>query len=340
MRGEGTLAADGTLARGKLPPALLDELLAGAVGSANEVVLGPAVGEDATAIDIPAGVLVTATDPITLTGSEVGAYAVVINANDVAVTGVRPRWFLAAVLLPRGTHEDAVRALFADLRAALDHVGAVLVGGHTEVTAAVSQPVVVGQMLGHRRDRRIVSSSGATPGDVVLQVGPVPVEGAAVLAVEAAGRLGVLDEDTLEAAAGASETPGISIVEAALSAADLGATAMHDPTEGGLASGLHELAVASDVGLVVDEDAVVWFPPGADICAALHADPWATLASGALLATFPADAVRAAERALTGSDWDVARIAEVVAGSAVTALSGTDIPWPDRDEVARVLDEG
>jgi hydrogenase expression/formation protein HypE len=326
------------LAGGKLPAPLLAEVLAAAAVTADEVVLGPAVGEDAAAIELPDGVLVAATDPITLTGSEVGAYAVVINANDVAVMGVRPRWFLAAVLLPRGTREDTVRELFAELRTALDRVGAVLIGGHAEVTGAVSQPVVVGQMLGHRGDGRIVTSGGATPGDVVLQVGPAPVEGAAVLALRFADRLGALDEDVRAAAAAATDEPGISVVEAALAAAELGATAMHDPTEGGLAAGLHEVAVASDVALSVDEDAVVWFTPGVEVCAALDADPWATLASGALLATFPAPAVGQAERVLAGSGWEVARIAETVAGTGVTFRSGCVLDWPQRDEVARLLD--
>jgi hydrogenase expression/formation protein HypE len=136
------------LLTGKLPPELLRELLAEAAADAPEVLLGPAVGEDACAIEVGGGVLVAATDPITLTGAGVGAHSVVINANDVAVMGVRPRWFLAVVLLPEGTEADDVRALLAGTRRALDAVGAVLVGGHTEVTSAVVQSVVVGQMLG------------------------------------------------------------------------------------------------------------------------------------------------------------------------------------------------
>ena len=78
-----------------------------------EVRLGPRVGEDACAIGVEAGTLVAAMDPITLTGSGVGAHAVVINANDVAVTGARPRWFLACVLLPEGSTANDAEALFA-----------------------------------------------------------------------------------------------------------------------------------------------------------------------------------------------------------------------------------
>src|SRR5512134_472222 len=127
---------------GKLPAALLRELLAGLPPLPPEVRLGPRIGEDACAIDVCAGTLVVATDPVTLTGAGVGRHSVLVNANDVAVMGVRPRWFLAAVLLPEGSGEADVRELFASLRAGADEAGVALVGGHTEVTAAVRQPVV------------------------------------------------------------------------------------------------------------------------------------------------------------------------------------------------------
>ena len=116
------------LPTGKLPPKLLAELLADGPPLPEEVRLGPAPGEDACAIELPAGTLIAATDPITLTGAGVGAHAVVINANDVAVMGARPRWFLATVLLPEGTHENEVRELFRGTRLALRDCGAALSG--------------------------------------------------------------------------------------------------------------------------------------------------------------------------------------------------------------------
>jgi hypothetical protein len=177
---------------------------------------------------------------------------VVINANDVAVLGVRPRWFLACVLVPPETREAEVRAVFKGMRAALASIDAVLVGGHTEVTDVVTQPVVVGQMLGLREDGRFVRTGGVGETDAVLQVGPAPIEGAAVLAREADERLCDVPEAVIAAARRALRDPGISVVEAALRAAELGATALHDPTEGGLSAGLHELAEASGVALRVD----------------------------------------------------------------------------------------
>ena len=112
-------AVSSPIPAGKLPAALLRELLGRLPPAPPELRLGPAVGEDACAIDLPAGTLVVATDPITLTGAGVGRHAVLVNANDVAVMGVRPRWFLAAVLLPLGTGAAETRALFESLAAGL-----------------------------------------------------------------------------------------------------------------------------------------------------------------------------------------------------------------------------
>jgi hydrogenase expression/formation protein HypE len=211
-------------------------------------------------------------------------------------------------------------------------VGATLVGGHTEITDAVTGPVVVGQMLGVAEGGRVVRSGGVRAGDVVVQVGPAPVEGASVLA--AAG----LDVPAplLEAARAAHVSPGIAVVEPALLAARLGATALHDPTEGGLASGLHELARASGVRLRVEREAVLWFEPGLAVCRAAGADPWATLASGTLLAAFAGDDAEAAVAGLAAAGFAAAELGRAEPGAGVVDAGGVAIAWPERDEVARL----
>ncbi|MCE2391071.1 MAG: hydrogenase expression protein [Proteobacteria bacterium] len=326
------------LPEGKLAPGLLTELLGEAAAPSPELRLGPQVGEDACAIDVPAGALVVAADPITLTGEDVGAHAVVINANDVAVTGVAPRWFTATVLLPPGTEESLLRRLFGSMRQALDALGAVLVGGHTEVTAAVVQPLVAGQMFGLAPDGRVLPTGGARPGDAVFQAGPVPVEGAAVLAEKSAPALDALPGPILAAARRALVEPGISVVAPALAAAELGAAALHDPTEGGLASGLEELAVASGVRLRLNEDRIDWFEPGRAVCAATGADPWGTLASGCLLGAFRPERAAAAVEELSARGFAARVIGRAEAGRGVYLSDGTPAPRFERDEVSRVLE--
>lgn len=334
---EGRSGPRARLSVGKLPAALLADLLATLPVPPADVLLGPRIGEDACAIEVPGGVLVAATDPITFTAREIGRFSVIVNANDVAVMGVRPRWYLAVILLPSGSTEAMVRDVFANMRDGLAHVGASLVGGHTEVTPAVTQPLVVGQFLGIAEDGKFVTTGGMRPRDVLLQVGLAPIEGAAVLGREAADRLTGLDPGVLDEALGALDHPGISVVEPALLAAELGASAMHDPTEGGLAAGLHEMAEASGVRVRVDLSSVLWFAPGRAICDALAADPLATLASGALLAAFPPDRAGPALRALARHGYAASDIGRAVEGSGVCDADGRPLAWPERDEVARLL---
>ena len=321
------------LPAGKLAPEFLARLVD--MSLPPEVVLGPRVGEDACAIEVGAGTLVAATDPITLTGAGVGAHAVAVNANDVAVTGARPRWFLACVLLPEGSTRSDAEALFAGMRRALDQVGAVLVGGHTEVTGAVRQPLVVGQMLGIAGERT-VPTGGLRPGDAVVQIGPAPVEGAAVLADLLTTECpDTVSARTLEAARSAIDTPGLLVVEPALAAARAGATALHDPTEGGLSAGLHEMADASAVALSVEAERILWFEPGVELCAFAGLDPWGTLASGALLAGFASERVEGALRDLESAGHPGSVIGRAECGDGVTLTGDGPLARFERDELSR-----
>ena len=330
---------DRVLESGKLPTELLAELLGQLPPLPPEVRLGAGIGEDASAIDVADGTLVVAADPITLTAEEAARLSVLVNANDVAVCGVQPRWFLAVILLPPETQESAVRALFRILQATAAEIGVAVVGGHTEVTPAVNQPVVIGQMLGLAERGAILTTSAFSPDDVMIQVRPAPIEGAAVLARVAADRLGALDARVVSEARDALACPGISLVEAAGSAVELGARALHDPTEGGLAGGLWEMATAADVRIRVDREAVLWFEPGILVCREAGCDPWSTLASGTLLAAFPAAVADAALATLEERGHPAALIGTVEEGAGVCDLEGMPFPWSERDEVARFLSE-
>src|SRR6516162_3969861 len=149
------------------------------------VVVGPKVGEDAAVIDMGDRYLVATSDPITFATAEIGWYALHVNANDIAVRGARPRWFLATLLLPPGaTSESSVEALFADLHAACEELEVVLVGGHTEVTHGLDRPIVAGTMLGEVEKDKLVTTAGAKVGDAVVMTKGVPLEGAAIIARE------------------------------------------------------------------------------------------------------------------------------------------------------------
>jgi len=321
---------------GKLPPEVLRELLRRSARPDARVRLGPGIGLDCAVIDFGDRWLVAKSDPVTFASEEIGAYAVYVNANDVATTGARPLWFLATLLLPEAATDQAMaESIFSQIREACDDVGATLVGGHTEITSGLGRPIVAGTMLGEVGRTRLITPRGARPGDILLLTKGIPIEGASVAAREFPDRLSRLSGGIVQRARDYLHKPGISVVREALRAAEVGGVhAMHDPTEGGLAGGLWELAEASGVGLEVDREAIPILPEAQAVCQALGLDPLATLASGALLLAVEPGAEAPIVAAVRSLGSECARIGMVVEGSGVAMrMGGADapLPRPERD---------
>jgi hydrogenase maturation factor len=335
------------LAAGKLPAALLAELLAELPTQHPDLLLGPAVGEDAAVIDFDAGagrLLVAKSDPITFATDEIGYYAVNVCVNDLAVTGATPRFYLPTLFLPADKADAATAArIFRQIGAACRGLGIAVAGGHSEITHAVTQPVVAGTLLGEVARDRYVRSGGGQVGDRLLMAGVAPVEGVSIIAREMRAVLLARgwDRQTLDAAANYLYDPGISVLAPARLAAEAGlVTAMHDPTEGGIATGIRELALAAGVGIQVDLDAIPVPELARRLCAEFGLDPLGVIASGALLATA---APQHADALLDGwrrAGWPAAVIGQIVGSEAgVTAQrSGEPVAFPHfaADEIAKL----
>lgn len=328
---------------GKLRPALLGELLARHAGSDPRVVVGPRVGEDAAVLDMGDRYLVATTDPITFVTEDLGWYALVVNANDLAVRGAAPRWFLAVCLLPAGrTVEADVTTLFAQLGSACRTLDVTLVGGHTEVTPGLDRPIVVGTMLGEVDKARLVTTGGARPGDALVLTKGVPVEGISIIARARDAELRARGYDDAWLARARSMVTRLSVLPEARLAADLVRVhAMHDPTEGGVATALWEIADAAGVGLAVEAERIPVLAEGAALCREYGLDPLGTIASGALLlALAPADA-GIVLHGLAREGIDAAFIGRVVPREAGVVLTRGGQPGPlprfDQDEITRLL---
>jgi hydrogenase maturation factor len=311
------------------------------------VVVGPRVGEDAAVIDLGDRYLVATADPVTFTAEDVARYALVVNANDVAVRGARPRWFLATLLLPEGaTTDETVTALFASLHEACDEMEVTLVGGHTEVTHGLDRPIVAGTMLGEVAKDKLVTTAGARVGDAVIMTKGVPLEGAAIIAraKEAELRARGVPTGTIRRAKAFLTTPGLSVLPEAEIACELASVhAMHDPTEGGIATALTELAAAAGVGLRIDRDRVMVLPEGRALCEAFALNPLGTIASGALLMTLDPAEAGIVIHALARESIDCHFIGQVVEREqGVTLVEGTK-SWPmptfPQDEITRLFKE-
>jgi hydrogenase expression/formation protein HypE len=327
---------------GKLPVELLTQLLAQAPIKDPRVLFGPGVGLDCAVIDLGERVLVFKSDPITFATDDIGWYAVQVNANDVATTGATPRWMLVTLLLPENaTTQESVEEIFAQVYRAAEAQGISVVGGHTEISYDLRRPILIGTLIGEVERDRLIMPVNARPGDRLLLSKGVPIEGTALLAREFPDRLkAALSEQEIAEAAAYLYNPGISVTQDARIATDAGEVhAMHDPTEGGLASALWELSDASQCRLVFDPSAVPVPALAGRICAALGLDPLATIASGALLmaaAPHSADAICAALQAAGIACAAIGSIEDGPAG--VYRADGSPLDRPTRDEIARVYD--
>ncbi|MFA4945298.1 MAG: AIR synthase related protein [Lentisphaeria bacterium] len=335
-------SADQPLPVGKASPEVLKRLLALAPHGGAEVILGPAYGEDAAVLRLPPGLLAVTTDPITFPTPKPGWYAVHINANDLAVTGAEPRWFTLTLLLPPGSTEARLATLMREAVAAAAGLGVTLVGGHTEITPAVTAPVVSATMFGPMLREEPVRTGGGHPGDAVIQLNPLGIEGTSVLAEMCREKIAGVSQELLSRAAAFREKPGLSIVKPALAAVHyLPVSAMHDPTEGGLATGLRELAAASHAGLEIRADALLIRPETIQACHIAGCHPLGLLSSGCLLLTLPETVAPRAlllfrdygfPAAVIGRLTDRPRLCELV------AADGSRQPLPEfaRDELARL----
>jgi len=330
----------GSLRTGKLPLALLRQLLRYRGASDARVVIGPRFGEDAAVIDLGSQYLVLKSDPVTFTAGDVGWYAVHVNANDVAVMGARPAWFQPTIIVPPASTPAVVRRIMRDIDAAARQLRVAVTGGHTEVSAAVTHPIVAGDMQGVIAKNRLVRSSGARRGDVVLMTKSAGLEGTSILAREfAAESRRLLGAAGQRRAAQLHRQPGISVVTEALMAADHHASAMHDPTEGGVAAALFELASAANIRLVIDADRVPIRPDTTVLCAHFALQPLGLIGSGALLATVAAPHAAQLQRALQARRIQVSVIGHVAAGHGVELRRNgkrVRFEWSPRDELTRL----
>ncbi len=333
-----------TLEPGKLDPSLLTELLSENEIRDERVEIRPGVGRDVCAIRQDDRYLVAKTDPITFATDRIGWYAVHVNANDLATAGAEPKWFLVTVLLPENdTDEALVRDIWQDLRKALRGIDCELCGGHTEVTVGLDRPIVVGNMLGEAPEDRLVKKDDTRPGDRVLMTKGVPVEGTAVMALEKPERLSEeFSEEDVERGRRFLECPGISVLKEAMAACRAGTVhAMHDPTEGGVATGLWELAKATGLGMRIRRERIKLLEPGTMFCRALGLDPLGTISSGTLLMCVPPEDAHSITLEIKEAGENCIDIGEMRdASEGITLVQdGEEVEMPTyhQDEISRLF---
>jgi len=330
---------------GKLPLEFMQKLLQSCTRADERLIAGPRVGEDVAVIDMGDRYMVVKTDPITFATDQIGWYVVNVNANDIATSGARPMWMLNTILLPEhGATAELVRSIFEQLRGACEELDITLVGGHTEVTWGLERPILVGVLIGEVARDKLITTAGARVGDKLLLVKGIPIEATAVIAYEKAADLRQrgYDEAFMRKAQGYLHDPGISVVLAArLAAAHKGVHAMHDPTEGGLATGLHELAFAAGTGLRLEAERVPILPEAQRLCREYGLDPLGAIASGALIVAVAPEQADSLLRAYAEARIPCSYVGDLVpSAEGITMIrDGLRQPLPrfDTDEITKVF---
>lgn len=325
---------------GKVPEAVLKRAVFRQIHTRREEVLvGAGVGEDCAALQLgPDEVFVLSTDPITGTDKNTGELAVQITANDLASAGAEPVALLLTVLLPVTADEPLIRRLMREVDEACEKLHIQVVGGHTEVTAVVNQPVISVTGIGKAKKGHLVTTGGAGVGDDVVATKWIGIEGTSIIAREK-------EQELLErfAAPFVEEAKNfdrfLSVVPDAAAAVKSGVTAMHDVTEGGIYGALWELAEASGVGLEIDLKKIPVRQETIELCEYYRLNPYQLISSGCMLMTAPDG--RRLVRDLEKAGIHATLIGRCVDGKAKRILNGEDTAYlerPKTDELYKIYE--
>lgn len=306
-----------------------------------DVLLGASFGEDVALTRVGGDILVSHLDPIVGAIDNIGWLAVHVACNDIATTGIPPRWILPLVLVPNLEDEALLERIMRDIGQAAREIGVSIIGGHTGYSANLARPLVAVTALGTAEGREPLLTRGARVGDHVLVTKGIAIEGTAILAqdfADVARKLGLSKDHLTEAGRLMTQ---VSIVQEAVAIAAQGATAMHDVTRGGLLETLLEIASLSGVAIEVDAGLLPIPPIVSRFAEAFGFDPLWMISSGTLAATVPSERVAEVSRVLHDTGTPFAFIGKVTEGAGVhVRREGETAHYSDirceEDELARM----
>lgn len=250
----------------------------------DEVTIRPGIGEDCAVIDFGEYACIISTDPITGTANEIGRLAVHVACNDIASNGAQPLGLMLTIMAPESTTEEDIENIMKQAGKAAAELKVEIIGGHTEITNAVNRVIISATALGRQLKDKVISAGGARPGDRIIMTKNLALEGTAIIANDWEDRLRKdLGNDLLEEAK--SMMNDISVVKEGVVAGEMGASGMHDITEGGLLGAVWEMCEASSVGALLYKDKVFIAHSTEKICNYFSIDPFRLISSGCMLIT-------------------------------------------------------
>lgn len=271
---------------GKVPESVLKRSVLRQIHTKRkEILLGAGVGEDCAAVKLAEDeIFVVSTDPVTGATTDIGNLAIHITINDLASAGAEPVGVMLTILLPEGAAEDDLKKIMGQMEVVCREANVQIMGGHTEVTKAVNQPLVNVCGIGKAKEGKLVSTAGAKPGDDILVSKWIGLEGTSIIAKEKEEELSCrFPLSLIKTAQGFDQY--LSVLPESVKAVKLGVNAMHDVTEGGIFGALWELAESSGVGLEIDLKKIPVKQETIEVCEFFGINPYELVSSGCMLMT-------------------------------------------------------
>lgn len=268
---------------GKVPNDILKDIVFGKlVNNRSEILVRPGIGEDCCVVDFGEYSCVMSSDPITGTANEVGRLAVLVTCNDIAACGVEPIGLIVTILAPPGTTQSELEMIMNQLIKTSSSINVDIIGGHTEVTKAVTRFVIICTAVGKAPGNKVVATGGAKPGDQLVLTKSAGIEGTAIIAFEKEKELKELfGVEMINEAK--SFMGSISVVKDGILSAKYGASAMHDVTEGGVLGAVWEMCEAANTGVEIYAGKIPIAVSTMRICEYYGIDPLKLISSGSML---------------------------------------------------------
>lgn len=329
------------LKTGKLDSRLLEEIVFKNIKyKRSEVITRPGIGEDCAVVDFGSYECVLSTDPITAAVSEIGRLAVHISCNDIASNGVEPLGIMLTVMLPEGTTEEQVEEIMKQAGQTSEELGVEIIGGHTEITPAVTKPVIVSTAIGRSAKGSSQQAENMKPGDYILMTKQAGMEGTGILAGDFRDELaGILTEEEFEEAAKMLQQ--VSVVREGVIAGKLGTAGMHDITEGGVLGAVWEMCDIAKTGAEVWIDQIPVGEVTRKICNHFKIDYLRLISSGSMIIMVHPEGREQMIRELEKAGIPVACIGRVCGLEDGVRMAAGDekhvIEPPESDELYKVI---
>ena len=277
------------LKTGKLDSDLLKKLVFDKITyRSDDVKVRPGIGEDCAVVDYGDYECIMSTDPITAAVSDIGRLSIHITCNDIASNGVQPLGIMLAVMLPEGTREQDVEHIMGQAAETAGSLGVEIIGGHTEITPAVKQPVIVSTAIGRALSGHSQSGNDMSEGDYIMMSKSVGLEGRGIIACDYEKQLeDVLTKEEIDRAKSFLDL--VSVVPEGVAAGTVGTHGMHDVTEGGIMGAVWEMCQIARKGAEIWEDEIPVEPETKKICRNFDIDPMRLISSGSMVIVAPED---------------------------------------------------